>query len=97
MNVNPSGCLSIFQYDLNEEHQNVPTDQLDDWHFSSNAQIGAAYANMAGYKVMFVRAGEPPVEMSRIGGRYFKTRRLKKNGWPVALRKDSPRLASGGK
>lgn len=96
MNVNPSGCLVLHQYDLNESDRNIPTEKLEDWHFSTDAQIGAAYANKAGYKVIFARAGEKPIEISRVGGRYFKMRRLKKNGWPVAFRKDSPRLASGG-
>ena len=96
MNVNADGSLSLFVCDLNPEHREVPEASLEDFHFSSEARIAAAYANRAGYRVTFVRAGSKAVEMSKVGGRYFSPRRLKKNWWPVAFRRDSPRLASGG-
>ena len=96
MNVNSDGSLALHVCDLNPEHRGVPEAELQDFHFSSEAQIAAAYANRAGYRVCFVRAGSKAVEASHVGGRYLPRRKLKKNWWPMAIRKDSPQLASGG-
>jgi len=57
VNVNADGSLSLFVCDLNPEHREVPEASLEDFHFSSEARIAAAYANRAGYRVTFVRAG----------------------------------------
>lgn len=97
MNVEPDGRLTIYECDLRSwEDRQVPTDQLEYFHFTVEAQIAAAYANMAGYKVSFVRPQEKPVVMPCIGSHYFSPRKVKKNGWPVAIRSDSPRRKSGG-
>ena len=83
MQVQDNGSLTLHVYDLDEKCR----DQVnpDPWMFRQEAQIAAAYANSAGYKVTFCNHGHPPIVCNNIGGYYLKPRKLKKDGWPRAI------------
>jgi hypothetical protein len=79
MNVESDGHLSLREYNLVPERRHVKEPALDD--FEPDARIAAAYANQAGYKVTFVRAGQPAIVLAG-ETRYLMPRPLKKDGWP---------------
>ncbi len=57
------------------------------WHFSQEAQIAAAYANAAGYRVGFYRYPDKPIYRNDIGGHFLRRRPIRKDGWPKLTRK----------